>query len=273
MINSSYDGLPASANFGVHHGDMIEGKLIDDPHFTITGSEPGGIIPQMFKAVEKLTPVKDKLITVLQGNHERKLQARWGDITAWVCHMLGVTYGTMAAKISYFSELPSTMSWDTPKKMLLFKQYAIHGRRQVKSAADDVVRQNSNMQLALKRHLKNEAGDVILMTKGHTHHLFTLPPQTQLYLVDDGRRIQQEYTSADPTGSQYIHPDLRWYINVGAFFRKYGDDLVNFDVTKPLEGARSSYVEENEYPPIELGFAVVLVRGGKIVDVNLEVVD
>jgi hypothetical protein len=264
MMNSSYEGLPEKSNFGLHHGDLIEGKLIDHPHFVITGSEPGGVLPQMRHSVNNLRPIATKLIAILQGNHERKL-IRFGDIGGFVADELGVPFGTGAAKIRYLDETKS-------RRTVMFKQYCIHGAKQVKSNADDIVREQSNMKLSLKRQLKREAGDTILMTKGHTHHLLHLAPTPQLYLVDTRKKLKQRYTETRQDVG-FIHPDLRWYVNVGAFFRKYGDELIEYDVMDPMHSARSSYVEENEYPPIELGFAVVLVRDGKVVGVQEEVVD
>jgi hypothetical protein len=262
MINSPYSGLSSSANYGIHHGDMIEGKMIDHPHYQITGSEPSGIVAQMWKSVAHLTPIRKKMITILQGNHERSLH-RVGDITGYVCRELDIPYGTYSCRVAYVCKRT---------KELLFKQFATHGRRGVSSTADDIVRRKSNMQLSLKRHLRYEAGDTVLMTKGHTHKLFHLDPQPELFLTSDDGRIKQDYTSIRQNDS-YIPPDLRFYVNVGAFFRKYGDELLDYELDRPLDSARSSYVEEGEYPPTELGFAVALVRDGEVVEVREEVVD
>jgi len=264
LVNhSGYAGLPASANYVVHHGDMVEAKEITNPHWSLLGSEPGGIIPQMTKSRDLLRPLKSRLVTVLQGNHEQALEARHGNITSWVCNELGLVYGTYSAIISYVSELDGS---------LLFKHYATHGHRSISSIADNPTRRNANLRLILKRQLYRKAGDTYLMTKGHTHRLIVCPPEHELFIHGDGYGLMQDYTTADQT-TMYIEPDLRWYVNVGAFFKMYGSDLLNHDYNKPLEGVRSSYAEVGEYDPIELGFAVALVRDGKLVDVNLEVMD
>jgi hypothetical protein len=53
----------------------------------------------------------------------------------------------------------------------------------------------------------------------------------------------------------------------------YGNDLVNHNFNKPNEGVSSSYAERAGYDPIELGFAVVLIRDGVIAEIRKEVVD
>ena len=263
MLNESYGGLPSSANYAIHHGDMVEAIAIDDPRWSLMGAQPGGIIPQMTQARDKLKPIKSKVITVLQGNHEQRLESRFGDITDWVCNELGIPYGTYSAKISYHAKKGGA---------LLFKQYATHGYKGINSSADDLIRRRSNMRLSLKRTLSPMAGDTILMTKGHTHRLIIAPPESELFLVDDGNRIHQMYTFSSPS-APYIDVNLRWYVNVGAFFRMYGDDVVSNPSDRPLEGVRSSYAEIAEYAPIELGFAVVMVRDGQITNVKTEIVD
>uniref|UniRef100_A0A6M3LNJ9 Calcineurin-like phosphoesterase n=1 Tax=viral metagenome TaxID=1070528 RepID=A0A6M3LNJ9_9ZZZZ len=261
QMNSEYAGLRANRNFGVHHGDIIEGKLIDDPHFAITGSDPGGILPQIELSQKKLWPIRKKLAALLIGNHEWKLR-KFGDIGGVIATHLGVPYGTFACKIHYVDKYGG----------LIFKHFAIHGRKQVGSVVGDIIQRRNNMRVQLKRHLVHEAGDCMLQTKGHTHKLLVAPPIRELYLTDSGTRIQQNYTSAAPNDT-FISPDLRWYVNVGAFYRKYATELLHYDIMNPMESVRSSYVEMGEYPPAELGYAVALVRDGNVVDVKLEVAE
>jgi len=263
MINSPYGGLPASANYGIHHGDMIEGREINHPYWSLAGNMKGGVIRQFDESKRRMAPIAKKLITMLQGNHELNLMNRIGDVTAWVAKEIGVPYGTYSAKIAFVSKRDGS---------LLFKHFATHGRKSITSSADDVVRRESNMRLALKRHLKFKAGDCYSMSKGHTHRLMVAAPCAELYLNDDQTRICQGYTWTPPN-APFIDPNLRWYINVGAFYRMYGSDVVNYDFEKPDQGAQSSYVETGEYDPAELGFAVALIRDGSIQDVKLVVVD
>lgn len=263
QMNTNYEGLPASANYAVHHGDMVESIRINDKRWSLRGHKKGGILPQYKESIKLMRPISKKLVTMLMGNHELGLLNEFGDLTAGVAQELGVPYGTYSSKISYRSKRDGR---------LLFKHYATHGRKPIGSTADDPERRDSNMRLQLKRHLKFKAGDTVLMSKGHTHRLLVAEPHHELYLHSDEERIRQGYTDTIQT-LPFIQYDLRWYVNVGAFYRVYGSDVVNYDFDKPDEGAQSSYVENGEYDPVELGFAVVLVRDGLIRKVMREVVD
>jgi hypothetical protein len=263
MMNSQYAGIPASANYLVHHGDAIEAIDIFDKRWSLQGCKPGGIIPQLDNSVEMLEPLKKKIVTLLQGNHEQHLEARYGNVTAWVSKELEVPYGTYTSVISYVSKKDGS---------LLFKQFATHGFGVLQSSADDIKRRNSNRELSLKRKLKNKVGDAFLMTMGHTHKLIVSKPEPELFIYGTDDKLKQMYTYTAPN-APYIPPDLRWYINVGAFFKMYGNNLVDHDFNKPEEGVSSSYAERAGYDPIELGFAVVMVRDGVIADIHKEVVD
>jgi hypothetical protein len=263
MMNKPYGGIPASANYLIHHGDAIEAIEISDKRWSLQGCEPGGVIPQLDNCVEMLEPIKKKIITLLQGNHEQHLEARYGNITSWVSKELEVPYGTYTAVITYVSKKDGS---------LLFKQFATHGFGMIHSSADDIKRRNSNRELSLKRKLKNKLGDAFLMTMGHTHQLIVSKPEAELYIYSTEDALKQMYTYTAPN-APFIPPDLRWYLNIGAFFKMYSNDLINHDHKKPTEGVRSSYAERAGYDPIELGFAVVMVRDGVIADIRREVMD
>ena len=106
------------------------------------------------------------------------------------------------------------------------------------------------MHLILKRHLKFKAGDCAVMVKGHTHKLLVCKPEAELYLTDDGKRIQQKYTGWGQN-EEYIHPDARWYGNTGSFLKLHGKGI-------------SGYAEIFEYDPVELGFLILKVRRKRI---------
>ena len=100
MMHSKYDGLPSSHNFGIHHGDIIESILVDDRRFDpLTSTDPFPL-RQAAYAVEKLKPIREKLIAVLRGNHERKLKL-FGDLAEEIARELKVPYGTEVCKITY----------------------------------------------------------------------------------------------------------------------------------------------------------------------------
>jgi hypothetical protein len=115
------------------------------------------------------------------------------------------------------------------------------------------------MRIALKNHLSDKVSDAMVMSMGHTHKLLVRKPISRLYMVMEDGRIRQKYTSAKKDDG-YIHPDYRWYVNTGSFYKLFGQGF-------------SGYAERKGYSPIELGFAVLEIRGGKPHDVKRCVCD
>lgn len=242
MRSPAYD-LPASANFGIHHSDAIEGILIDDPRYNPSTCPQPFALQQVDDFVELMQPIKNKIIVMLYGNHEIKLW-KFGNLSAEISKRLGISYGTFSCRLTYLD----------PYGQLMYKHFATHGHKPINSTAEPHFRRESNMKLILKRHLEPFGGDCALNSKGHTHRLLIMRPYEELYLSDDQEKVHQHYTRLDQTSS-YIHPDARWYVNTGAFYKLY-------------ELGVSSYAEEAEYPPIQLGYAVVKVRDGIIRDIE-----
>ena len=241
LMNSEYDGV--SNNYGVDGGDMIEAIMVDDYRFNEEKLTEPLPLEQMEEAIKKRDPIKDKLLAILMGNHERKLW-RFGNITEKVCEKLGVPYGTYTAKLSFIDS----------KGELLFKVHETHGFKSITSTADDPKRRITNMDIILKRHLKFKSADCAVMIKHHTHKLLVCKPEEDLYLYDDGKRVKQSYTSWGQN-ERYIHPDARWYGNAGSFLKLFGDGV-------------SGYAEIFELDPVELGFLITKVRDKKIVSID-----
>ena len=238
MMNSEYCGC--SNNYGVDGGDMIEGILVDDKRFSPEKLTEDLPLAQLDKAIAMREPIKDKLLTILMGNHERKLW-KFDDLTARACKSLDVDYGTYTCKLTIRDKNSKPM----------YKIYETHGFKGITSTADDPKRRRVTMQLILKRHLKFKAGDCAVMIKHHTHKLLVCKPESELYLTDNGKQIQQAYTGWGQNES-YIHPDARWYGNAGSFLKLHGKGI-------------SGYAEIMEYDPVELGFLVLKVRDRKII--------
>ena len=249
MMHSKYDGLPASRNFGVHHGDVIEAIMVDDPRWTDVETKEGTILGQIHESIRALDPIKKKLLTILDGNHTRRLH-RFGNITKKICDDLGVNYGTWTVKLTY----------NNKKGECQFKHFATHGFGSITSQADDPERRRMGMKLSLKKKLKQKQGDALLNSMGHTHKLISLEPSQELFLADNGDQIQQYYTGAPNGNSGYIHPDYKFYCNTGSFLKLYGDGF-------------SGYAECAGYDPLELGFIVCRVRGGQPVKLDKVVLD
>jgi hypothetical protein len=268
MINSEYDGIPARHNYLAHHGDFIEAIAVDDFRFFPPGNKVSMPLAQVKCAGAKMSEVPpEQWLVAMQGNHEDK-HLNMGYLAADIAEIVGAPFGTTDCKIIY-----KMKSAGGKKSITLFKQFAIHGRKQISSTADDPERAAVNMKLILKRQLKFKMGDCHLMTKGHTHKLITLAPRPVLYLNDNGKEINHNYThQKDVSGNTYIHPDNRWYANVGAFYKVYGEEVTKWDPLHPEDSVFSSYVARGEFDPVALGFCIVKVRNGKIIDIEKVVI-
>lgn len=241
LMLSEYDGC--KNNYGADGGDAIEAIMIDDRRYSPEKRREPLPLMQAKDAVKDREPIKDILLWMLMGNHERTLW-KFGDLTEWIADELGTDYGTYSTKVSIK---------DTKGK-LMYKLYDTHGSKTINSTADDPVRRETNMKLVLKRHLKRMFGDCAVMIKHHAHKLLVNKPTSELYLVDNGKKIQQGYTHWGQT-EHFIHPDYRWYGCAGSFLKLYGDNM-------------SGYAEIAEYDPTELGFLILKVRDKKIVDLE-----
>ena len=238
MMHLEYDGC--KNNYGAEGGDDIEAINPDDKRYSEELKASPLPLVQMRHAIERRKPIAHMMLYKLQGNHEQHHWA-FGDIMADMCQDLGVPYGTWTTKLTVTDK----------RGNLMYKTFDEHGRKQVTSTADDPIRRKVNMQLVLKRHLKFKAGDCAVMIKHHTHKLLVCEPESDVYLVDDGNKIKQAYTSYGQSES-YIHPDARWYGNAGSFLKLYIDGI-------------TGYAERAEYDPVELGFLVLKVRDRKII--------
>jgi hypothetical protein len=236
--------------FALHMGDEMEAYWIDDKRYdpVILEATP---LKQQARVIQDLTPMAKlkRLIAILYGNHSHRLYPKVGDITADTCAKLRVNYGGFSCVVEF-----------KDKNGIQFKGFFTHGRKLIKSTADDPVRRIANERLILKRHLMNKMGDCLIMAKGHTHRLIICEPQPRLYLkVEDEenrKNIRQFYTHNPPFGKGgYIHPDHRWYINTGSFLKTLGEDVM-------------SYSEFGEYDPVELGYIIVEVNDRQVTNVR-----
>lgn len=239
--------LEKKNRFALHMGDEMEGFWIDDPRYTVETitHDP---LSQQRSVLSELQPLADegRLISILYGNHTHKLLPKIGNITKDTCEKLGVPYLGFATVIEFADHLG--VQW---------KGFFMHGRRTIRSIADDPIRRAANEKLQLKQSLKNKMGDCILQAMGHSHRLIISPPERNLYLTTDNDDIKQHYTGH--IGAKYIHPDSRWYINTGSYLRTFGMGV-------------TSYSELGGYDPIELGCAVVHIRDRQIVDATKKTV-
>jgi predicted phosphodiesterase len=248
-LNGVIEKVKSNKNsYLVHLGDLAEAITVDDWRYSLDVVDMRSKVPllQYTNATEELMPIKEKILTILLGNHDWTL-SRYGDsVKDLVCKMLGVPYGTYTCKLQIR---------DKRRKKIMYKMFLTHGFGFINSMADDPIRQESNRKLSLKRKLNKKAGDCLIMAMGHTHQLLVADPIQTLYLVDDGKKVHQKYIKEATGKESYIHPDLRWYVNSGSFLKLYKEGV-------------SGYGERMGLDPIELGHCLVKVRDGKVASVE-----
>ena len=235
-------------NYACGGGDLMEAIMINDRRADAQKMQEPFVSYQIATTTERMKGIADVLNYLLDGNHETYLW-RYGPIIKKMCDDIStpehtVHYGTVTAKMTVLNT----------KGKLMYKIFDTHGRKGVNSAADDPLRRDVNLQLILKRHLRRKAADCAVMIKHHVHKLIVTPPTKELILMDDGTKIQQGYTALNQRDA-YIHPDMRWYGCAGSFMRLYRDGY-------------SGYAEVAEYDPVELGWLVLIIRDGKIVELK-----
>lgn len=235
----------------VKMGDLIEAITCDDKRYN-PKTNSKGILNQLSDCLNMMVPIRNRILTILDGNHENTLSSRLGDNVAenW-CYELNklgksqVHHGTYTC-IVQVNDL---------KGNLMYKLYATHGRKTIGTSADDPQRQLSNLRLILKRHLRDKMSDCIVMAKGHAHKLIiTEPLMTRLTTSDSKGNINVNYMEST-FNSDYIHQDHRWYVCTGSFSKMYGDGI-------------SGYAEIAEYDPVDLGYAVIKVEDRNVVSVR-----
>jgi hypothetical protein len=239
-MRSKIDGLKPTSNYGIDHGDCIDAIDPKDKRYTAT-TEEGFILEQMEDAKKDRIAIKDQLLCILLGNHEI---AKWtiGNITKKLCEDLKVPYGGWSTKITFKNR----------RGEYLFKHLATHGSRVFNSVADDPKRRRANKLLSLKRFLSGICADAVSMSCGHSHWCDRLKPETDVYFASDSTDIFPANTTADHT-AEYIHPDLRWYVNTGSFYDQY-----------KANSGLTSYAERRGFRPLRLGYQLAKIRGKTI---------
>lgn len=229
--------------FFIHLGDVIEAITHDDKRYVPppTGHKESDSTPlkQAVDAIEIFRPIKKQIITILRGNHERKL-INYGDVVNHIiCKQLGVPFGTECARIIINSGGKH-----------LFNIYALHGNKLFKSNAKDLEQRDANKKASMKLYLKYQMGDCAIMLCGHAHWVGIVPPSKQLYFVDAPDGVQQAYLQGrEYDSSGYIDPDRRWYACCGS-------------ARKSRMDGHDDYAQF--YEPNELGFVKIIIRKGHI---------
>lgn len=233
--------------YAIHLGDFVDGIVLHDRRYSREEDTGTTVLGQYDEAEAQLRPIADQLLVGLMGNHDHTLLP-YGNGVERLCKNLGVSYGTASCVIVVLDK----------KEKIQYKIFATHGYGSIRTNADDPVRRKANLRLSLKRKLKDKMSDCLVMCMGHTHRLLVTPPTEWLKLYTDvnripGKQIRSSYSA--PDSEQFIHPDNRWYINAGSFYRLYSYGI-------------STYAERAGYDPLDVGYALIEVREGKVINVK-----
>lgn len=251
-VNSEYEGVPALNNYVVDFGDFADLIPIRHPYYDPKFHKLSPL-EQMELFVDDYKELVHALLFVLDSTHPQML-ADMGNVTEFLCAQLRDKYKTR--NTSFYATQTARAEFISTKGTRIFKLYATHGSKTVTSTADDDIRVDSNMALILKRHLRKKASDCAIMAKGHSHKLIIQSPKPKLCVTDNSKKLVAKYPKpSDYHGLDYIPEEMRWYVNTGSFLRSQILDM-------------STYAEKREYDPVDLGFAVVLVRDRKIMDIK-----
>jgi len=233
----------------IHMGDAAECITVNDKRYNSETSDKTVPSQQEDSVVERYIPIKNRGIVWLKGNHEHTV-SRTMLMAQNISRRLSIPYGTWTAKVRIV---------DSDGKQM-FKMYLAHGvGRSITSNAKDHEQRVANMQAGFKRKLVNKASDCLVMAGGHFHKLINVPPSEKLVLTDDGKKLEHSYLTPGDGSAAHIEPDRRWYVCTGSFVRL---QVVGID----------GYAERAGYDPVELGWQVVKVRGGKVVAVERVVI-
>lgn len=242
MVKTKIDGLPVERNKIIHHGDVVD--FIDPRDMRWSFEEFTGeqqlLRGQETEAKKRLDVLRGHWVTIMLGNHEYSKLQSYGNICKELCEFLKIPYGGWASKITYQNN----------RGEQLFKHYVTHGARGISSTAHPPARRRMNKLLALRRLLEGKASDCGLMSRSHTHWNDRLKPESDWYFADDGKEIQVNRIKTEYT-EEYIHPDLRWYVSVGSYYKGYD-----------AKHSAIAYSERKDYDPLPCGLQLVKVRSG-----------
>lgn len=215
-------------------GDLLDAITFTDPRYSEEISSTP--VEQANAMVEMLRPVQEKILCILEGNHERKLHA-FGNITRdIICEALNAPYGTYSSIINILDQNGN----------FGYRLFVHHGFGTMNPQSPSYLVRDTRVKEALKRKLMEKCGDAVIMAMGHVHKLCVYEPQRNLFIRTEGTGLQSGYTIPEKSRGGFIHPDFRYYVGTGSFLRQYG---VGY----------SGYAEIAGYDPVDLGWVVVNV--------------
>jgi predicted phosphodiesterase len=235
-------------------GDAIEGKKIDSPHFDPSTLDSKQIsIQQQYRYFRDLiTPVKNKILCLNQGNHDRYI-ARNFNYLEELGERTGIPIGGYQTLVEVHPGL------------LVFM---FHGWRGMPRGAKDPIQREGNRRAWLKRELEELSGSAHVMLMGHTHHLLVQPPTEQYTLLrhPGGKDVRAAFftepealVDTEHGALPWVPERARWYGNTGTMRRSGGFGYVD-------------YSEIAGYSPSPIGHLEMTVEGGRCVGLERVIV-
>ncbi len=232
--------------YAILHGDQHEAKLVTSPHYSLAvhrGRKPL-VDAQRDGVIEKFDPIGDRILGILDGNHELKLR----NITT-PNKDIAATFNTVYADGTFMK--------------FIFPQFRLacwHGARVVGSKAGDRLQRAVNKMVSLKRQLRHlPVDDCEIVLCGHYHQLIMHNPANNLTLISDPKTMKLTQHYSEPgkiwldkrRGIYRVPEEEKYYACCGAFLRAY------------VEGI-STYTEERGLEASELGYLRIDIENDKI---------
>jgi predicted phosphodiesterase len=228
----------------IHLGDWIECIPTDDKRYVYSKKSTPLPMEQADHMVNLFKPIASQFIVGLGGNHDVKYR-NVANLAEYICSKdkLNIPYGTRMCRIIF----------NDPEGRHLFNFIVLHGAWQFTSHAKDYEQQQANMKAMLRMRLGAlRFADCVVQACAHAHKLLISPPANPLYLNDTKDGMRQHYLETVCTDS-YIPPEQRWAVCTGSYRKNMVDDV-------------DDYAEI--YGPVELGCAKVIIKDGKVYNIE-----
>jgi len=243
MVKKAVAAIAAQKHsYVILQGDHLETVAITDSRYSISvhGNRLTRFNAQRNDFMRLLEPIADKVLWLLDGNHEAKI------------HNIYQPNDDIAANWN-------TVYADSTFVKALFDNWRLgswHGAGVINSRAGDELQRRTNQLIGLKRNLRNlPVDDCDIVTCGHYHQCLYHPPTEKLVLISKSLELQGAYSKpgkiwVDKAKGLYrIHDDDRHWMCCGSFLRAYAEGI-------------SSYTENAGYQATELGYGHIRVRKG-----------
>ena len=226
LFYSTLDWIKENPCYVILMGDYGEAINSKDPRHDYNALDGEYPTPdkQYRKAIQDLLPIKDKVIMVLEGNHESNFWRRHNhNYTEDLALALGAPYAGFSGYVlfNFKRKIGDTVSNN------ILRIYAHHGWAGGRS---------DGYKVKVIQDLANIFEDAHLYLMGHTHKRGPVFPTTRLRVNHRNKKVMDSD---------------KHFIYTGSFIK--GHDV-----------GKGSYVEARAYPPTQLGAAFIQVRPNRV---------